>query len=161
MPSGCILSTVQDGVKELPKRIRSLTLGFPLLLFILGACFLSNAVAAEPLEVVIEGIEGDALKNAWAALILPPGMVREGAVDRALLDLFLRQIPEKVRKSLEPFGYYEAQVSSNLEKTEEGHDLLRVKVIPGEPVRVTAVQVRITGPGRKTATSGCWWTPFP
>ena len=147
MPSGCILSTVQDRVKELPKRIRSLLLGFPLLLFILGACLLSKAVAAEPLEVVIEGIEGDTLKNARAALTFPPGMVREGVIDRALLNLFLRQIPEKVRKSLEPFGYYEAQASSYLEKTEEGHDLLRVKVIPGEPIQVAAVQVRVTGPG--------------
>jgi translocation and assembly module TamA len=106
-------------------------------------------MAAEPLEVVIEGIEGDALKNARDSLTLPPGMVREGLVDRALLDLFLRQIPEKVRKSLEPFGYYEAQVSANVEKTEDGRDFLRVKVIPGEPIRVTVVHVRVTGPGEK------------
>jgi translocation and assembly module TamA len=149
MPAGCIFSPVQGRVKKLPKRIRSRKKGFPLLLFIFGACLLSNAIAAEPFEVVIEGIEGDALKNARAALTLPPGMVREGVIDRALLDLFLRQIPEKVRKSLEPFGYYEAQASSVVEKTEDGRDLLRVKVIPGEPVRVTAVQVRITGPGEK------------
>jgi len=134
------------GVKPLPDRIR-----YPLLFFIFffGACLLSKAVAAEPLEVVIEGIEGDTLKNARAALTFPPGMVREGVIDRALLNLFLRQIPEKVRKSLEPFGYYEAQASSIVEKTEDGRDLLRVKVIPGEPIRVAAVQVRVTGPGEK------------
>jgi len=124
---------------------------FPLLFFIFffGACLLSEAVAAEPLEVVIEGIEGDALKNTRAALTLPPGMVREGGIDRALLNLFLRQIPEKVRKSLEPFGYYEAQASSYMEKTEDGRDLLRVKVIPGEPIRVTRANVRVIGPGEK------------
>jgi len=133
----------------LPKRFRSLTQGFPLLLFIFGACFLSNALAAEPFEVVIEGIEGDALKNARAALTLPPGMIREGVIDQALLALFLREIPGKVGKSLEPFGYYEAQALSYMEKTEDGRDLLRVKVIPGEPVRVTRINVRVIGPGEK------------
>jgi translocation and assembly module TamA len=104
-------------------------------------------MAVEPFEVLVEGIEGDALKNAQAALALPPGMVREGVIDRALLDLFRRRIPEKIQKSLEPFGYYEAQASSLAEKTEDGRDLLRVKVIPGAPVRITSVQVQVTGPG--------------
>src|SRR4030065_279590 len=115
MAAGKIFSFLQGRVKRLPDRIR---LPFPLLLFIFWACLLSNVMAAEPLEVVIEGIEGDALKNTKAALTLPPGIVREGVVDRTLLELFLRQIPEKVRKALEPFGYYETQTSSNIEKTE-------------------------------------------
>jgi len=104
-------------------------------------------MAAEPVQVVIEGLEGEALKNVQAALALPPGVVSEGVVDRALLEFFRRQIPEKVKKALEPFGYYEAQVSSTQEKSEEGRELLRVKVIPGNPIRVTSVTVRITGPG--------------
>jgi translocation and assembly module TamA len=145
----------------LPKRFRSLTRSLALLLVILGACLLSDALAAEPLEVVIEGIEGDALKNARAALTLPPGMVREGSVDRALLDLFRRQIPEKVRRALEPFGYYEAQATSYLEKAEDGRDLLRVKVIPGEPVRVTRAQVRVIGPGEKNHALSQMVSSFP
>ena len=104
-------------------------------------------MAAEALKVVIEGIQGDALKNAQAALALPPGMVREGVIDRALLEIFRHQISEKVQKALEPFGYYEAQVSSTQEKGEEGQEFLRVKVIPGSPIRVASVIVRIAGPG--------------
>ena len=104
-------------------------------------------MAAEALKVVIEGIQGDALKNAQAALALPPGMVREGVIDRALLEVFRRQISEKVQKALEPFGYYEAQVSSTQEKGEEGQEFLRVKVIPGSPIRVASMIVRISGPG--------------
>ena len=104
-------------------------------------------MAAEPLEVVVEGLEGDVLKNVQAALTLLPGMVSEGRVDQALLELFRRQIPERVKKALEPFGYYEAQVSSTREKSEEGREILRVRVVPGNPVRVASVIVRITGPG--------------
>jgi len=104
-------------------------------------------MAAEALKVVIEGIQGDALKNAQAALALPPGMVREGVIDRALLEIFRHQISEKVQKALEPFGYFEAQVSSTQEKGEEGQEFLRVKVIPGSPIRVASLIVRIAGPG--------------
>jgi translocation and assembly module TamA len=104
-------------------------------------------MAAEVLEVVIEGIQGDALKNAQAALALPPAMVREGVIDRALLEIFRHQVSEKVQKALEPFGYYESRVSSTQEKGEEGHEFLRVKVIPGSPIRVASVIVRIAGPG--------------
>jgi translocation and assembly module TamA len=128
----------------LPDKFRSL---FPLFSLFLGACLVSNAMAAEPLEVAIEGIQGDALKNAQAALALPPGLVREGVIDRALLEIFRHQIAGKVQKSLEPFGYYEAQVSSTQEKGEEGREVLRVKVIPGTPIRVDSVIVRIAGPG--------------
>jgi translocation and assembly module TamA len=145
----------------LVKKFRSLTQGSLLLLSILGAFLPSVAVAAEPLEVVIEGIEGDALKNARAALTLPPGMVREGMIDPALLNLFLRQIPEKVRKSLQPFGYYEAQASPYMEKTEDGRDLLRVKVIPGEPVRVISANVRVIGPGEKNRDLRLLLDSFP
>ena len=120
-----------------------------LILFSIFWAGLFYAVAAEPVQVVIEGLEGDALKNVQAALALPPGVVSEGSVDRALLEFFRRQIPEKVKKALEPFGYYEAQVSSTQEKTEEGRELVRVNVIPGNPIRVTSLIVRITGPGEK------------
>jgi translocation and assembly module TamA len=68
-------------------------------------------------------------------------------VDRQLLEIFQRQIPEKVKTALEPFGYYETKVSSATEKIEKGEALIRVKVIPGEPIRVAAVNVRVTGPG--------------
>jgi translocation and assembly module TamA len=118
-------------------------------------------MAAEPLEVVIEGIQGDALKNAQAALALPPGMIREGVIDQALLNLFRRRIPEKIQESLEPFGYYEAQASSNMEKTEDGRELLRVKVTPGEPVRVTTAKVRIIGPGENNLDLTLLAASFP
>ncbi len=106
-------------------------------------------MAEDPLQVIVEGLEGEELKNVRAALTLPPGVVRGGTVDRQLLEIFQRQIPEKVQRALEPFGYYDAQVSTVMEKMEKDEALIRVKVIPGEPIRVTAVNVRVTGPGEK------------
>ena len=128
---------------------------------LLGAGFLPGVMAAEPLQVAVEGLEGDALKNVQAALALPPGVVRDGIVDRALLELFRRQVPEKVRQALEPFGYYEARVSSAQEKSENGREVLRVTVIPGDPIRITSVRVRIDGPGENNPDLRQLVTSFP
>ena len=119
--------------------------------FILWATLISMAGAAEPVKVVIEGLEKEELKNVQAALTLPPGVVREGTVDRQLLENFQRQIPEKARKALEPYGYYDAQVSIEEGKTEAGETLIHVKVIPGEPIRVMALNVGVQGPGEQNA----------
>ena len=70
-------------------------------------------------------------------------------MDRQLLEIFQRQIAEKVQRALEPFGYYDAQVSTAMEKIEKDEALIRVKVIPGEPIRVGAMNVRVTGPGEQ------------
>ncbi|MDD2900027.1 MAG: POTRA domain-containing protein, partial [Desulfuromonadaceae bacterium] len=102
--------------------------------------------AAEPVEIVVSGIEGDALKNVQSAVVLPPGLVEEGAVDQFWLDRFAQQAEDKTRKALEPFGYYNSQVAVTVEPNGERYRLL-VRVTPGEPVRLTEVVVTATGPG--------------
>jgi translocation and assembly module TamA len=104
-------------------------------------------MAAEPVEVIVEGLEGEELKNVQAAVALPPGLVQEGRVDRWWLDRFERQVPERVRRALEPFGYYNAEVKTSLETPEGSLFRLHVKVETGEPVRVTSAKVGIHGPG--------------
>ena len=104
------------------------------------------AYAAEPVEFVVSGIEGDVLKNVQDALVLPVGLVREGKVDRIWLERFAKQAEEKTRTALEPFGYYQALVTVAVEPDGEGHKIL-VKVLPGEPVRLNEVRVALAGPG--------------
>jgi translocation and assembly module TamA len=123
---------------------------FLCMLIIVVTTFVAVPVMAdEPFRVSIEGVEGDALDNAKAALAIPPGLVREGKVDELWLQLFEKQAAEKVRNALEPFGYYKAKVTTSMEKTAAGNYLLRVKVAPGEPVLVTSVQVTLKGAGAK------------
>lgn len=113
------------------------------------ALWLSLAVplhAAEPVEVVVTGIEGDALKNVQESLVLPAGVVREGKADRIWLERFAKQAEDKTRSALEPFGYYNVQVTVSVEAAGEGYRLL-VKVVPGEPVRLTGVTVTLAGAG--------------
>ena len=99
--------------------------------------------------MVIEEIEGDALKNARAALTLPPGMVREGESIGRFWTSSDATSPTRSGNLSSPFGYYEAQASSNLEKTEDGQELLRGESESRRARPGHAAQVRVTGPGEK------------
>lgn len=102
--------------------------------------------AAEPVEIVVAGIEGDVLKNVQESLVLPAGLVREGKVDRLWLERFAKQSDDKIKTALEPFGYYNALVTVTVDPAGEGYRLL-VKVVPGEPVRLTEIKVTLVGQG--------------
>jgi len=121
--------------------------------FWLGLIFLflmvSPLTAAEPLEVVVEGLEGDVLKNVQTALVPPPGFFREGKVETLWVERFKREAPERVRQAMEPFGYYSPQIETSLEKTEEGTYVMRVTIDPGEQVHIAEMKIEIRGPGNK------------
>jgi translocation and assembly module TamA len=97
-------------------------------------------------EIVVSGIKGDALKNVQESLALPAGLVREGTVDQLWLERFAKQAVDKARTALEPYGYYNAQVTVAIEAAGKGYRLL-VTVLPGEAVQLTDVTVSLTGPG--------------
>lgn len=104
--------------------------------------------AAEPLTIVVSGIEGAALENVQGALALPVGLVRDGAVDQLWLERFVKQADDKIRTALEPFGYYNALVTVT-KALDEAQTRLLVKIVPGDPVRVDDVTVSVVGPGRE------------
>jgi translocation and assembly module TamA len=110
--------------------------------------YTSRVAFADPVEVVIEGVEGDLLENVKAALSLPPGIVEDGKVNRLWLDRFADQAEERAVNALKPFGYYSASLSTSLDETDEGEYRLHVKIEPGEPVRVKDVSIRLEGPGK-------------
>ena len=124
-----------------------------LLLRIILLCFFtltllqSRLFAAEPVELRVFGLEGDLLKNVNSALALPPGVVKEGSVDKLRLDYFSRQAESIARAALEPFGYYGSQVTTALEEKKEGGYTLLVTVTVGEATRLAEVDVTIQGIG--------------
>jgi translocation and assembly module TamA len=97
-------------------------------------------------EAVIEGLSQEPRKNVELALLPPEGMTRDGQIDELLLALFEKEAPEKIRKALEPFGYYHPRIDISTQKTP---DWVRfsARIDPGEPVRVSRVELQITGPG--------------
>jgi translocation and assembly module TamA len=87
--------------------------------------------------------------------------VRNSRVEPLWLERFERQIPERVRRALEPYGFYEAEVTSDLQVRGENDYLLRVEIVPGEPVRLTTVQVRLSGPGENEPRLRSLVSDFP
>ena len=121
----------------------------------------SLALAAQTVEVVVEGIEGEVLKNVQAELGVPPGLVQEGRVDLLWWKVFERQAPEKVHRALEPFGYYSPRITVSLETPEEELFRLRVHVEPGEPVLVSSIKLEVRGPGSQEQKLQNWVKGFP
>jgi len=97
-------------------------------------------------EVLVSGLTGQEEQNVEAALALPPGIVRDGQVDRRWLLRFVDKIPNQVEKALQPFGYYRSEITTDLQETD---DLYRidVQVTPGDPVRVRQRALQLLGAG--------------
>lgn len=115
---------------------------------VLLLCGIASAVLAQdPVSFEVKGLEGKPLENVRAALSVPPGLAREGRVDNTWLESLADRWRESARAALEPFGYYEAAVRTELIPTGEGRYRVLVNVTPGEPVRVTDVRVKIEGEG--------------
>ena len=70
---------------------------------------------------------------------------RRKALSESRLSYLLRQVPRETRRALEPFGYYDPQVTTELVRDGEGVTVV-VQVDPGEPVRVRGQDIRIEGP---------------
>ncbi|MDI9570193.1 MAG: autotransporter assembly complex family protein [Pseudomonadota bacterium] len=117
----------------------------PCLLVLLAA---SLTWAATPVEVIVQGLEGEELKNVQAALAVPPDLVKQDLGDEAWLEHFLDRIPGKVREALTPFGYYHGTATASRETTPEGAVKVRAAVVKGEPVLVRGVVIRIEGMGK-------------
>jgi len=144
-------------------------------LLLLGGCAPGSLLAPDPLRVEIRGVEGAPLKNLQAALAPPPGLVRDGHVDRLWAERFARQVPRLAAEALKPYGYYHSRVEAHLEEEKptplevepyleagkppggevtaeevgEGTFLLTVEVEPGDPVRVEHVAVSVDDAGAR------------
>ncbi len=120
----------------------------------------ARSAAAEPapagvgkvdVEVVVEGenlvqkvLGGELSDNIEATLSIEDA--KPGEVTPARLRQLHARAPEEIARALEPFGYYRPQVRSEL--THEGTTwTARYRVEPGPPLRLEAVDVRVTGPG--------------
>ncbi len=119
------------------------------------------AYGAEPVELVIDGVEGEALKNVASALALPYGLVKDGKVDRLWLERFVRQADQKVISALEPFGYYSVRVAIHIETPKANEYRLRVKIETGRPAILTDVRVSVQGPGASESSLIALAAAFP
>nr|WP_246590192.1 autotransporter assembly complex family protein [Marinobacterium ramblicola] len=117
-----------------------------LLLLLLGSAVAPMAAAAEELEVVIEGIDGDLESNVRAHLSLSR-LVGDAPLPSASRIRYLhRQAAQEVDAGLRPLGYFNGQVEAELERTETGWRA-HYTVESGPRTVIGRSELKVTGDG--------------
>ncbi|MEE4240312.1 MAG: autotransporter assembly complex family protein [Desulfopila sp.] len=98
-------------------------------------------LADDSITVTIEGIEGRLYDNAVAFISIMDSKNQQGLKKTEVQKLH-EDAPGEIRQALEPFGYYDANVKSELRREADGWKASYV-IDPGEPVRVAAVDIAI------------------
>lgn len=115
------------------------------LLAALGCLLQANAAVAT-VEVRITGVEAEIEANIRASLDLVRHGKREDLAEPGVRRLYSRA-RSQAREAMQPFGYYRPRIRPRLEP--DGQNWRAVlEIEPGEPVVVTAIDVRIEGEGR-------------
>lgn len=103
--------------------------------------------ATEQLQVIVRGVEGEVRENVESALAVPPGLVRDGIIDKVWLQVYEKEAEARVRAALQPFGYYNAGVRASLLKSVGEKYRFQVDIDPGVPVKIVSVSIAMQGEG--------------
>ncbi|PWK84347.1 autotransporter assembly complex protein TamA [Fulvimonas soli] len=118
------------------RRHRRLSLSRRLLLLSL----LLPGLARAGVQLVVDGVD-DRLKAAVTSGLELSQYAARDVSDAQIRRLYARA-PDQAKAALEPYGYYDATVESDLQQV--GRDWrVTLHVKPGEPVRITSVDVRL------------------
>ncbi len=133
-------------------------------------CLLSMFCAAQAwaeetknLEVEVTGIKAELLKNvdvfmsiAVAAKQQEVGLLdsiipgeeekKPPALTERMIQRLHRKAPEEIRQALQPYGYYEPDITSSLEKL-NGIWQAKYQIDRGAPTRLGKVEISVTGVG--------------
>lgn len=101
--------------------------------------------ALAKIEIAIPNVSEAIQTNVRAFLSLTRYADRDDVTDEVMGRLQRRIVAES-RQALEPLGYYEPEVTYDVEKHDEVWKVT-VHIEPGRPVRLSDVTVNVTGPG--------------
>ncbi|WP_158516096.1 autotransporter assembly complex protein TamA [Syntrophotalea acetylenivorans] len=103
--------------------------------------------AAGPLTFEFEGVDGVLRENLAAALVPPPNLLRDGAVDQRWLQRFVDQVPATANKALQPFGYYRPSIETELREVDPTSYVLKIRIELGPAIRLARLQIDLSGSG--------------
>jgi translocation and assembly module TamA len=112
---------------------------------VLVAALLSPLQALAKIEISIPEVSQAIETNVRAFLSLTRYAERDDVTDEVMKRLQRRIITE-TRAALEPLGYYEPEVAYEVRKDGDSWKVT-IRIEPGRPVRLSEVNVRVTGPG--------------
>jgi len=119
------------------------------------------ATDVKQVKIDVQGVTGQERAMVEKALEIPKDLIQDGAVDEEWLRRLERQGPQRVRQVLEPFGYYKAHVTVQLEHSGEGSYRFIVSIKTGDPVRIKNIRVAVRGPGETEDTIKNVVSEFP
>ena len=130
-----------------------------LLLALLAGLLSGNVVGQVPLTIRLEGVSGAMRANVLAYLSLERLRTDASLTDRWVRILH-RDADEEIKAALAPFGYYNVAVDSALEQI-GGRWRARYRISPGDPVRISGLDLRFQGEGKHMAALGDALSAFP
>lgn len=108
----------------------------------------SKDVATKDAErIFVKGVSGVLKKNIKARL---PAFKPECNAEKAVLERYQFTVRKKIKMAARALGYYHTKTAFTLKRSKDCW-LLDVTVTPGEPVRVKALDIQVTGPGSKSS----------
>ena len=114
------------------------------------------------LNVTVSGVDGPVLSNVRAHLSL---VQAEGLDEVSVWRLrqMAEEAPEEVRSALRPFGYYQPRINVRLEEPASDDDTWQatVRVQPGDPVTIAAVDIELIGEGSNDPALIDWRKEWP
>ena len=99
----------------------------------------------ERVRIEIDGVQKEVADNVRGYLTLARYVEREDLTDAQVRTLAYRAVDEAA-DALRPYGYYAPAIRSRTSRDDDRW-IVRLRIDPGEPVLMEAVDVRITGPG--------------
>jgi len=124
---------------------RTVPRGAVALLGLMLAGWLPEAAGAPTIRIEIDGVDRSIADNVRGYLTLSRYAEREDLVDAQVRRLADRAVDEAA-DALRPFGYYDAGIRSRTTR-DDGRWIVRLRISPGEPVRMEAVDVLVEGAG--------------
>ena len=107
-------------------------------------------LAADRIRIEIEGVERPIADNIRSYLTLSRYLQRDDLNDPQVRRLADRAVDEAT-DAMRPFGFYAPSVRSRTTRDDENW-IVRLFIVPGEPVRLGVVDIAITGPGETDTT---------
>ena len=145
MNAGRFVAMREHGLRVSLAQMRNVLLPPALL-----ACALLLPATGSALElrsVEVRGLDDEEMRDnvddALSLQRLNPN--RRKSLSESRLAYLLRQVPRETRQALEPFGYYDPRVATELVREGEAVTVI-VQVDAGEPVRVRQRDLRMDGP---------------
>jgi translocation and assembly module TamA len=116
---------------------------------VLALTWATAAEAADRIRINIVGVDDAIADNVRGYLTLTRYAQRDDLTDAQVRKLADRAVDEAA-DALRPFGYYEPVVRSRTSRDDPDW-VVRLRIQPGEPVRMETVQVELSGPGSDQA----------